>query len=139
MVFIFLQRFDWQRVEVDLRSISAVAKEEGLYTCISPSGPMGGGLTNVGGMPLSSRGSTRCSRNARRSLAGSLTVRVLALGGAAFTTEPASEDLESSWNVVGLIFRRDISARKLTSFKFQTASLSLSSPNPSLGPDDRPW
>jgi hypothetical protein len=52
-------------------------------------------------------GSTLPSRRASRSFAGSLMVRGLERDGAA-ATDPASEDRESSWNVVGLMFRLDI-------------------------------
>jgi hypothetical protein len=52
-------------------------------------------------------GATRLSRRGASSLDGSLIVRGLERGGAAIT-EPASEERESSWKVVGLMFRRDI-------------------------------
>jgi len=60
------------------------------------------------GIPL--RGASaarRLSRKGPRSLDGSLIVRGLERVGAAIT-EPASEERESSWKVVGLMFRRDI-------------------------------
>ena len=53
---------------------------------------------------------TRLSRGGTRSLDGSLIVRGLERAGAAIT-EPASEERESSWKVVGLMFRRDIFVR----------------------------
>jgi hypothetical protein len=69
------------------------------------------------GMPLLSWTSTRCSRNARRSFAGSLFVRVFERDGSALTTEPASEERESSWNVVGLMFLRDIESGRSAEIK----------------------
>jgi hypothetical protein len=70
---------------------------------------MGGGFIVVVGMLLI-WASTLCSRRARRSFAGSLIIRVLERDGAALTTDPASEERESSWKVVGLIFLLDISS-----------------------------
>jgi len=78
-------------------------------TWISPSGPRGGSFAAEVGIPL--RGASATVRLSRwlggRSLDGSLIVRGLERVGAAMT-EPASEERESSWKVVGLMFLRDI-------------------------------
>ena len=77
-------------------------------TRISPSGPNGGSFAAEVGIPL--RGPSAAARLSRwggESLDGSLIVRGLERAGAAMT-DPASEERESSWKVVGLMFLRDI-------------------------------
>ena len=70
---------------------------------------------------------TRLSRRGARSLDGSLIVRGLERAGAAIT-EPASEERESSWKVVGLMFRRDI--WELFAGKQSLTPATQSDPNP---------
>jgi hypothetical protein len=64
---------------------------------------------------------TRLSRRGARSLDESLIVRGLERAGAAIT-EPASEERESSWKVVGLMFRRDIFVRSTTEGELRVKS-----------------
>jgi hypothetical protein len=108
MMFILLQGLDGEGVKVDLATklVRFRMGKERLHTWTSPSGPMkGADLEPIRALrALASACDTR-SRTGAASLAGSFA-RGFDRGAA--TTEPASEDRESSWNVVGFMFRRDI-------------------------------
>jgi hypothetical protein len=107
VMFILLQGLDGEGVKVDLiKLIRFHMGEERRQTWTSPSGPIkGADLEPMRALrALASACDTR-SRTGAASLARSFA-RGFDRGAA--TTEPASEDRESSWNVVGFMFRRDI-------------------------------